>query len=97
MGANFNILDTALGDRTLNAAALAAINAAAQAPVTIAITSATPPSIHGQDVEITLSAATVAVLNVNEEPTGGVTISTKTATNKLVYPGQTVSGVNFTW
>ncbi len=29
--------------------------------------------------------------------TGGVTITPKTATNKLVYPGLTVSGVDFSW
>lgn len=86
---NFNLLDTALGDRVLNAAAIAAIQAASQAPVTVAITSATPASTHIQDVEITLSAATVAVVgNSNIVPNrGNITVNSGTTLNSGYFYG----------
>lgn len=63
MGANFNLLDTAVGDRVLNAAAIAAIMAAGSSAIALAaaVPSVTPPTTRLFDSELTLSGASVAV------------------------------------
>ena len=85
----YTLLDTSKGDVLFNAAALAAIMAGNPAPVTITIPSATPASLHGQNVDITLTAATVAVANNSNIAAnrGTITINTGTTLNSGYFYG----------